>query len=115
MLLLITAICLLPLGVDATPYTYESRPHVVIDNLLVDKTQDEVKQLNIAYGSCYGINDMRSDIFKTISGIRHNISAPDLFIWGGDAVYADEFGSFLLGENQGYTSIEFTTNQFTRV
>ena len=39
--------------------------------------------MRIAYGSCYGNRDLRSDIFKTIG-------TPDVYIWGGDIVYADQ-------------------------
>ena len=46
--------------------------------------------MNIAFGSCYAFKDQITDIFKNIGNIENsNETTPDLFIWGGDAVYLD--------------------------
>lgn len=47
------------------------------------------------WGSCYGISDLKNDIFKTIG-------SPDVFMWGGDVVYSDFLGSIFMPENNGY-------------
>ena len=40
--------------------------------------------MRIAFGSCYGIEDHKSNIFETIAEDK-----PDLWIWLGDAAYVD--------------------------
>ena len=42
------------------------------------------EDLKISFGSCYALFDATSDIFETISAAK-----PDLFVWLGDAFYAD--------------------------
>ena len=41
-------------------------------------------ELRLAFGSCYGIFDYKSDIFRVIS-----LNNPHLWIWLGDAAYTD--------------------------
>ena len=53
--------------------------------------------LKITFGSCYGLEDMRNEIFGTISGIQTNETRPDVFIWGGDATYVDKIFAPLRG------------------
>ena len=53
--------------------------------------------LKISFGSCYGVEDLRNDIFGSISGILTNETQPDLFIWGGDATYVDKVFAPLRG------------------
>ena len=48
------------------------------------------KGLRIAFGSCYGIYEKRSDIFDTIA-----TDEPDLFIWLGDVAYVDNLDNYL--------------------
>ena len=45
--------------------------------------------------------------------ITKNFSdSPDLFIWGGDAVYTDKLYSFLMDDEDGYNSIEYIYDRF---
>ena len=46
--------------------------------------KDGKEGLRIAFGSCYGIFDKRTDIFERIAG-----DEPDLFVWLGDVAYVD--------------------------
>jgi len=57
-------------------------------------------EINIAWGSCYGLLGRKNDIFRAITGgsnatnyIHWQPNPPDIFIWGGDAVYADVYKS----------------------
>ena len=58
-------------------------------------------KLNIAFGSCYGLDGRSSDIFKVIQNGK-----PDLFIWMGDVAYTDDVYSQMLGISDGILSIE---------
>jgi phosphodiesterase/alkaline phosphatase D-like protein len=42
------------------------------------------QNITVAFGSCYGLYDFKSDIFKTIAAAE-----PDLFVWLGDVSYND--------------------------
>lgn len=44
---------------------------------------EDKDQISITFGSCYGIWDRTSDIFKTIA------PSTDIFIWLGDVAYID--------------------------
>ncbi|CDW89877.1 UNKNOWN [Stylonychia lemnae] len=46
--------------------------------------KNEKNEIKLAFGSCYGIFDRKSDIFKTITE-----NDPALWIWLGDAAYTD--------------------------
>jgi phosphodiesterase/alkaline phosphatase D-like protein len=46
--------------------------------------------LKLAFGSCYGLLEYSTDIFKYIS----RDYAPDLWIWLGDAAYTDDIMGF---------------------
>jgi hypothetical protein len=60
-----------------------------MDNLIAQKENKSVLKIN--FGSCYGILDRKSDIFKNIADNEEGGHKPDLFMWGGDAVYVDKF------------------------
>ena len=51
-------------------------------NIPSDSAND--KYLRIAFGSCYGIWDFKSNIFETIVKDK-----PDVWIWLGDVAYVD--------------------------
>ena len=57
-----------------------SRNTVDLD-LRENKIENEI---NISFGSCYGLYDFKKDIFKTITS-----NSPQLWIWLGDAAYTD--------------------------
>ena len=66
---------------------WPGRPTQVLTNL---KAQAEDKDsVKITFGSCYGIKDWRTDIFKTVLETE-----PDVWIWGGDAAYVDNVYEF---------------------
>jgi len=53
-----------------------------------DAQSSSSESLSIGFGSCYGLRDNKSDIFKTIA--KEDL---DLWIWLGDVAYADKVGS----------------------
>ena len=57
------------------------------------------EDLNISFGSCYGIYDFQSDIFETIAAEK-----PDLFIWLGDVSYNDSPDLKFHGMSEEYVS-----------
>jgi hypothetical protein len=82
----------------------QDRPAVILDNLISQKNNST--KIDIAWGSCYGVQDKRTDIFKSIS----QPSPPDLFIWGGDATYVDTFTSFLYDDETGVLPVSHISN-----
>jgi hypothetical protein len=79
---------------------FPPRKTVKLENLHAQTLGEDI--LKITYGSCYGIQDRRSDIFKDVIGVE----TPDLFIWGGDAVYADKFEAIFMADNEGWRPID---------
>ena len=65
-------------------------------NIPSDNASD--KYLRIAFGSCYGIWDFKSNIFETIVKDK-----PDVWIWLGDVAYvdADDFVSLVTFDDVG--------------
>lgn len=62
---------------------------MVLEDLNFQKNGQNDK-INIAFGSCYGLFNLTSPIFKAISessGPKND--TPDIFIWGGDIAYLD--------------------------
>ena len=45
----------------------------------------KVKKFKLAFGSCYGMLDHKSDIFKSIVNYE-----PHMWLWLGDAAYTDD-------------------------
>ena len=50
----------------------------------IELPDDGSGEINLAFGSCYGIFSHTSDIFETIADQK-----PDLFVWLGDVAYVD--------------------------
>ena len=69
---------------------FRPRPPVPLEDLNFEKNNSN--EINISFGSCYGLEDAENHIFKAIAAIEEkDREAPDLFIWGGDAAYLDKF------------------------
>ena len=47
--------------------------------------------MEITWGSCFGLKDKRTDIFKKIGN-------PDLFMWGGDVTYTDSISGAAMSQ-----------------
>ena len=47
--------------------------------------------MELTWGSCFGLRDKTTDIFK-------KIGFPDLFMWGGDVTYSDSIAGGVVSE-----------------
>ena len=60
----------------------------------VQLSSNDVNSIKLAFGSCYGIRDKKSNIFETIVK-----DEPDVWIWLGDVAYVDgaDYYSIIFG------------------
>ena len=49
---------------------YLERPTVKLDNLNYHKRSTEKNVFKLSWGSCYGLDDAKNDIFGVISGLK---------------------------------------------
>ena len=74
--------------------TNEFGPSAFRQSVDITLPTNDKSSIRIAFGSCYGIRDFKSDIFETIADDK-----PDLWIWLGDVAYVDgsDWSSIIFG------------------
>jgi alkaline phosphatase D len=96
---------LFTLCLSACASDFPARPTVVLDDSI--KFHKTKTSLEISFGSCYGIEDRRNDIFKTISS-----RSPDIWIWGGDATYVDKKAAIIMKDGEGYMPTDHVKRKY---
>ena len=76
---------LLSVGSKAMGLKNETAPIQLPTTQVLNYKGKEGEPFRLAYGSCYGLVDFHTDIFRSV-----NEFSPHVWVWLGDAAYTDD-------------------------